>query len=624
MTNSVHRSTKTRGADRGPDSVQIGELQPQQDRTQFLASAFSSTNRRKYFIGMLVWLATLGYFWVWWFNPEHNIRSALYILITVEIFWIHFLVFYFLAFFMNASRSASGPKVIGPYRLAMVVTKTPSEPLSVLKVTLSAMLAQDLPHDTWLADEDPDEETIRWCRENGIFISTRKDCPEYHQPVWPRRTRCKEGNLAYFYDHFGYQNYDIVSQLDADHVPEPTYLSEMVKPFSDPGVGYVSAPSICSRNAQNSWAARMRLYAEAIFHGGLQAGYSSGWAPMCIGSHYAVRTRALQEIGGLGPELAEDHSTSMMMNSGGWRGVHAIDAIARGDGPAGIADLATQEFQWSRSLVTILLRYTPRYLGGLSPKLKFQFLFCQVWYPLFAVLMMLMYSIPIIALVFDIRFVNVTFPAFVGHSIPATIVMFAIVYQIRRDGFFRPYDAKVLSWERTLFSCAQWPWVLWGCATAFYDRITGRFVDFRITPKGETGVAQLPTRVLIPYFVLAAGSLLPVLVVDNLQEAAGFYFLSLVNTFLYTTLFLVIVVNHLSENGIAWSARPLASGLQFTSAVALIALTATSISMRGAESAHALSFGMSGLRLVKVESVVSGAGRSPPGTVNYRLVFEWK
>ena len=45
------------------------------------------------------------------------------------------------------------------------------------------------------------------------------------------------------------------------------------------------------------------------------------------------------------------------------------------------ADLATQEFQWSRSLGIILLRYTPRYFDRLPSHLKAQFLFAQLWYP---------------------------------------------------------------------------------------------------------------------------------------------------------------------------------------------------------------------------------------------------
>ena len=46
--------------------------------------------------------------------------------------------------------------------------------------------------------------------------------------------------------------------------------------------------------------------------------------------------------------------------------------------------MITQEFQWSRSLVALLLTYTPRYLGRLPWRLRFQFVFCQALYPMMA------------------------------------------------------------------------------------------------------------------------------------------------------------------------------------------------------------------------------------------------
>src|SRR2546430_15410972 len=134
-----------------------------------------------------------------------------------------------------------------------------------------------------------------------------------------RRTRCKEGNLAYFYDHWGYRHYDVVVQFDCDHRPSPTYLAEMVRPFTDPAVGYVAAPSVCDANAATSWAARGRLYREATFHGAFQLGHSDGWAPACIGSHYAVRTTALQDIGGLRAPPPPGVSTPLPLHPGGWR-----------------------------------------------------------------------------------------------------------------------------------------------------------------------------------------------------------------------------------------------------------------------------------------------------------------
>jgi hypothetical protein len=39
-----------------------------------------------------------------------------------------------------------------------------------------------------------------------VRISTRERVEADHQPTWPRRTRCKEGNFAHFYDHYGYDH----------------------------------------------------------------------------------------------------------------------------------------------------------------------------------------------------------------------------------------------------------------------------------------------------------------------------------------------------------------------------------------------------------------------------------
>jgi cellulose synthase/poly-beta-1,6-N-acetylglucosamine synthase-like glycosyltransferase len=108
--------------------------------------------------------------------------------------------------------------------------------------------------DVWLADEDPDHETQAWCAANGVRISCRKGVEAYHRAEWPRRTRCKEGNLAFFYDHWGYEQYDVVAQFDADHVPHHDYLSTVTPAFLDDSVGYVALPSICGSNEKGKRA----------------------------------------------------------------------------------------------------------------------------------------------------------------------------------------------------------------------------------------------------------------------------------------------------------------------------------------------------------------------------------
>lgn len=585
-----------------------------------LAPVFTGRRRIEYLLGAGLWVAALGYFWFWWLEPANHTHLWGSVLLTTILAWVTLLPVYFVVLFFRARRPAGPLSLPEGSRIAMVVTKAPSEPFEVVAETLSAMLAQDVPHDTWLADESPSLETLGWCLDHGVFVSTREGREDYHRKTWPRRTRCKEGNLAFFYDQYGYERYDFVVQLDADHVPEPGYLSQMLRPFADPAVGYVSAPSICDRNAAESWSARGRLYAEASMHGSLQAGYNSGLAPLCIGSHYAVRTSALKEIGGLGPELAEDHSTTLMMNSHGWRGVHALDAIAHGDGPRTFADLVTQEFQWSRSLVMILLQYSSKLVPTLPLRMKFQFLFSQLWYPLFSLFMALMFALPVVALVTGENFVAVTYPDFLQHFLPQSLILIALAYRWRASGTFRPYDAKVLSIEMTLFVFARWPWALAGTLAALRDWLTGSFVDFRVTPKGTSDVDPLPFRVLAPYGFLAIVSILPVLLIpDAGDKSRGFYIFAILNALIYAVLLFVIVFQHARENRVrysSWLYRPALA----TVLVVLVSLPTLATAERGQDGIEALAWGTRSFTLFEDRFSVAGAGVG--GRDLHRTVFK--
>jgi cellulose synthase/poly-beta-1,6-N-acetylglucosamine synthase-like glycosyltransferase len=588
-----------------------------------MAPVLQGRQRVEYAACALLWLAALGYFWSWWFTPAHHVDRLGSVLLSLVLAWVTIIPAYFIVVFFRAQRPTGQLRLPAGSRVAMVVTKAPSEPFAVVARTLSAMLAQDVPHDTWLADEDPSPSTLDWCRQHGVEVSTRKGREDYHRQTWPRRTRCKEGNLAFFYDHYGYEAYDFVVQLDADHVPEQGYLFQMLRPFADPATGYVSAPSICDQNASESWSARGRLYAEASMHGSLQAGFNGGLSPLCIGSHYAVRTSALRSIGGLGPELAEDHSTTLMMNAYGWRGVHALDAIAHGDGPRTFADLITQEFQWSRSLMMILLKYTPDLIGRLPLRLRIQFLFSQLWYSLFWLFMALMFVLPMIALSRGKTFVDVSYLDFLLHFLPQSILLILFAYRWRSTHTFRPVDAKILSWEMTLFLFARWPWALFGALAAIRDWTTGTFVDFRVTPKGTSDVDPLPFRVLAVYALLSLVSVLPVLSITNAGESSGFYIFATMNAAIYTLLLLVIICQHARENTVGAKSRLYRPALA-SSLLVLTALPFVGMVEHGREGAQSLIWDTDGYVLFDDRFSVAGAGIGGRGLHRMVLNPHWR
>lgn len=502
---------------------------------------------RQFWFLVVSWATGLVIFYSWWFRLEHVSHWVGFIVNTLLVTWTACLPGYFIFFVSRMKRVDPTISIPGAWRVAMVTTRAPSEPFELVQETLKGMLAQKYPHDTWLADEDPTDEIYQWCEEHGVRVSCRKGVAEYHQQQWPRRTKCKEGNLAYFYDHNGYENYDFVVQLDADHVPQERYLEHMLRPFVDGAVGYVSAPSICSKNSETSWSARGRLFSEAIMHGPLQAGYSGSFAPLCIGSHYAVRTKALKAIGGLGPELAEDHSTTLMMNGHGWRGIHAIDAIATGEGPPTLAACITQEFQWSRSLMVVLLTLLPRYWSKLSRPLRVQFLLSELWYPLFSLTMLTGLILPIVAVITKVPWVRVSYLDFVVHTLPLTLLTLAIHRFLKQKLWLRPIDSPCICWEMGLFQVIRWPWSLLGSVMGVFDSMQRKNVAFRVTPKGAIHDDSLNWRILAPYLAVLVFSFLPTLCISDAGTATGYFFFLIIAQIVYTIALFAIVLIHRRE-----------------------------------------------------------------------------
>lgn len=594
------------------------------DEGPFLKAIFVGRRKAINLLGIGLWALSLAYFWLWWLQPEHISSIGRYVVVTSVLLWVTLIPAYFIVLFANARVPVSNAALPPNWRVAMVVTKTPSEPFSIVRKTLRGALAQrGFDHDTWLSDEDPTPETLAWCRKHGVSVSTRKGAPDYHRQTWPRRKRCKEGNLAYFYDHFGYERYDFVSQFDADHIPSPDYLSHALAPFADPAVGYVSAPSICDTNAGKSWSARGRLYVEASLHGALQAGYNSGWAPLCIGSHYTVRTVALRSVGGLGPELAEDHSTTLLLNAGEWRGVHAVDAIAHGEGPETFSDLVVQEFQWSRSLVTILLDYSPFYVPKLPKRIRFQFFFSQLWYPMFSMMMALMFALPIIALTTGAPFANVTYVDHFIHIFPLSATLLVLAYWWRSTGMFRPVDAKIVSWEGIAFLLLRWPWALFGSLAAVWDRLTGTVVDFRITPKGAVHKEALPFRVIAPYLIFAGVSSCVVWLVEDPGTAAGFYIFNLINAIIYDSLVVLVLWRHARENHLLIVPLNFSGLGTALSAIAIAVGIGGGAYENGPRGLAAMNVGITAFTLTEIVYPVAGAGKGKPGVPIYRLRPRW-
>lgn len=506
--------------------------------------------REKIILWILVglWFVSVVIFFNWWFDDNHVVNIGGFYLTTIILIWSVSLPGYSFYFLLNMTKLKANNSH-NRFKVAVVITKAPSEPFSVLVRTLEGVLRMKGKFDIWVADEDPSIQSLDWYHEKGIFVSTRKNDPNYHNEKYPRRKKCKEGNLAYFYDKYGYENYDIVIQLDVDHVPDVDYLEKVVAPFSNPSIGYVGAPSVCDANSDLSWSARARVQSEAMFHGPIQSGANLVGAPVCIGSHYAVRTQALKSIGGLGPELAEDFSTTMLLNAKGWKGCWVNDANARGDGPLSLADLIVQDYQWSRSLIILLMTLYWRLFLRLGNRERWQFLFAQLWYPISAFVWLISVLLPLVSIALGMPIVSVNFVTFMVYFMIQWLISIVIFGFVRNRGYLRPVNVKLFSWENALFELARWPWVCVAVIDGVSSVIFKRVVNFRVTPKGDMSVNKLPFSIQVPYFIILMLSLVVILFGSINEDNYGYYLFSMMVFYAYLWLILGSVLLHVREVG---------------------------------------------------------------------------
>ena len=275
-------------------------------------------------------------------------------------------------------------------RVAILTTIVPGkEPVDLVLTTLRAMkrVRHDGPLDVWLLDEGDDPDVRRACERIGVHHFSRKGHPEWNQAAGPFRAKTKHGNHNAWRDAHE-TDYDVVAQMDPDHVPYPNFLERTLGYFGDPDTAFVVAPQVYA-NLTESFVARGSAELAYIFHGIMQRGGNGHGAPLLIGTNHLYRPAAFQQIGGYQDCIIEDHLTSMVIYSAvnpatgaHWQGVYTPDIVAVGEGPATYTDFFSQQKRWAYGIWEIARNHSPT----LFPRLprwsqRLSFFALQTHYP---------------------------------------------------------------------------------------------------------------------------------------------------------------------------------------------------------------------------------------------------
>ena len=336
---------------------------------------------------------------------------------------------------VSATRStlkAKNPIPVRPspgLRVAFATTRAPGEPINMVETTLKAALniRYKTGHvDHWLLDETNDAELHALCDKLGVYYFTRNGIPQWNtlkdtsstwvklrkiisrqfkksspdeQPLYPYNPflagKSKHGNFNSWMTDLKTNGieYDILAGVDTDQVPEPNYLERLLGYFRDENVAYVVGPQVYGNYSPglSGLVARWAESQASFFQSTVQRAGNDSESAMFVGTNYAVRIKALEQIGGFQPCITEDMATGLALHTQRnpdtnkrWKSVYTPDVLAKGEGPNFWGPYFTQQWRWAAGTFDTWRRVVWKVFYKLPPKVMLHYFLMLTYYPIAA------------------------------------------------------------------------------------------------------------------------------------------------------------------------------------------------------------------------------------------------
>ncbi len=252
---------------------------------------------------------------------------------------------------------------VGDGQLPMVTVQLPLyNEATVVERLLLATAGLDYPSDKLeiqVLDDSTDETrtiaeaTVSALRANGVDIKYVRR---------PNRHGYKAGALDY---GLGLAKGELIAIFDADFVPQPTFLRDLVGHFQDPRVGMV----------QTRWGHMNREHSlltsvQALMLDGHhlvenRARFGAGCMFNFSGTGGVWRRAAIDAAGGWQHDtLTEDLDLSYRAQLAGWRFVYRPDVITPAELPEGMSAFRAQQYRWAKGTVQTARKLLGRVLSA--------------------------------------------------------------------------------------------------------------------------------------------------------------------------------------------------------------------------------------------------------------------
>ena len=225
-----------------------------------------------------------------------------------------------------------------------VFITTYGEDLETIRRTVSAAVAMQGKHDTWVLDDGRSDEVRDLAAELGARYVRRLSS-----------NGAKAGNINHA---LSIAKGDFFVIFDADFVPLPQFLHETVPFFATDDVAFVQTPQVYGN--LDTVISKGAGYMQSVFYKFIQPGRNRFNAAFSVGTNVIYRRSAADSIGGIySDSKSEDVWTSLMLHEKGWRTVYIPTELAVGDTPETVEAYTKQQLRWATGGFEIMLTHNP-------------------------------------------------------------------------------------------------------------------------------------------------------------------------------------------------------------------------------------------------------------------------
>ncbi|HUF51563.1 MAG TPA: glycosyltransferase family 2 protein [Longimicrobiales bacterium] len=376
----------------------------------------------------------------WWFRPAHVGQGALFVLLTLALWYgVTRIILGWIALI----RVSAPPHVPAPTgaTVAIFTTSSPGEPLAMFEKTLAACARVTYPHTTYLLDDTRDPAFAELARQHGAVHLELVGIPG-----------AKAGKINAALER---TTEEFILVLDPDHIPFPMFLDRVIGHFSDERIGFVQVAQ-AYYNQTRSFTARAAAEQTYIFYGPTQMGLHGHGAAVAIGANCTFRRAALATIGGHGIGLAEDLVTAIRLHARGWRSSYVPEVLSRGLVPEDIGSFYKQQLKWARGVYEVAFSELPRAFRTLTWRQRLSYATIGTYY-MFGITTLAYLVIPYLYLWTGVQPATMRFEEFISTGVPVALIGIG-VYAFSQRWLCHPEHERGLHWRGLMLKMACW-WI---------------------------------------------------------------------------------------------------------------------------------------------------------------------